>query len=152
MFSLGLDDAALASYAATIGSDCPFFIYDRPMFGEGRGEILTPFGIDLSAYRIEVALPEDCRVSTREAYSGVVPREARAADKGAGGRECLLSLREALERPVDEWRHVLVNDFEPSVFALYPEIAALKEEFYGRGAVYASMSGSGSAVFGIFRK
>lgn len=143
MFRLGLDDAALAGYAARLGSDCAFFVYNRPMFGEGRGEILTPYEIDLSGYEIRVEIPQGVSVSTKEAYSKVVPRNLLPEQ---------MSLREALSRPVEEWKNCLVNDFEPSVFALYPQIEALKNSMYERGAVYASMSGSGSSVFGIFRK
>lgn len=143
MFRLGLDDAALAGYAARLGSDCAFFVYNRPMFGEGRGEILTPYEIDLSGYEIRVEIPQGVSVSTKEAYSKVVPRNLLPEQ---------MSLREALSRPVEEWKDCLVNDFEPSVFALYPQIEALKNSMYERGAVYASMSGSGSSVFGIFRK
>lgn len=143
MFRLGLDDAALAGYAARLGSDCAFFVYNRPMFGEGRGEILTPYEIDLSGYEIRVEIPQGVSVSTKEAYSKVVPRDLLPEQ---------MSLREALSRPVEEWKDCLVNDFEPSVFALYPQIEALKNSMYERGAVYASMSGSGSSVFGIFRK
>lgn len=147
MFSLGLDDASLAAYAATIGSDCAFFVYNRPMLGKGRGEVLSPFKLDLSDYRIELAVPTGSRVSTREAYAGVVTRDSAALC----GRS-LPTLEDALERPIREWRDVLVNDFEQSVFPKHPEIAKLKEDFYRRGAVYASMSGSGSAVFGLFEK
>lgn len=143
MFRLGLDDAALSGYAARLGSDCAFFVYNRPMFGEGRGEILTPYEIDLSGYEIRVEIPQGVSVSTKEAYSKVVPRDLLPEQ---------MSLREALSRPVEEWKDCLVNDFEPSVFALYPQIEALKNSMYERGAVYASMSGSGSSVFGIFRK
>lgn len=143
MFRLGLDDAALAGYAARLGSDCAFFVYNRPMFGEGRGEILTPYEIDLSGYEIRVEIPQGVSVSTKEAYSKVVPRNLLPEQ---------MSLREALSRPVEEWKDCLVNDFEPSVFALYPQIEVLKNSMYERGAVYASMSGSGSSVFGIFRK
>lgn len=142
MFSLGLDDAALASRAASLGSDCPFFIYDRPMFGQGRGEVLTPWEIDLSGYEIRVEVPKGVKVSTKEAYSGL------DLDRSA----VRMPLREALSLPVEEWRGVLVNDFETSVFASHPGIAALKDRLYAEGAVYASMSGSGSAVFGLFRK
>lgn len=139
MFSLGLDSAALAARAARLGSDCAFFVFGRPMFGEGRGEILSPFDLDLSDYEIRVELPEGVRVSTKEAYSGVQP--------------CGVSnLREALLSPVSEWTGVIENDFEKSVFAAHPEIPALKQRFYDEGAVYAAMSGSGSAVFGLFRK
>lgn len=140
MFSLGLDDKALADYAARLGSDCAFFVYNRPMTGEGRGEILEAYDIDLSAYEIKVEIPEGVAVSTREAYGGIVPREPETG------------LREVLARPVTEWKDCLVNDFETTVFAKHPEIADLKQSFYERGAVYAAMSGSGSAVFGIFEK
>lgn len=138
LFGLGLDDAALAAYASRLGSDCAFFIHNRPMFGAGRGEILEPADVDLAAHRIEVAIPEGVHVSTREAYAGVVP-----CSEG-------LSVREIVSRPVEEWRGLLKNDFESSVFAAHPSIAALKEQFYASGAIYAAMSGSGSAVFGIF--
>lgn len=140
MFSLGLDDTRLAAYAARLGSDCAFFIYNRPMFGEGRGEILSPLDVDLSGYDIRVEVPRGVSVSTREAYGGIVPRvpEKRLAD--------LLAL------PVTEWEGNVVNDFEATVFPLHPEIEELKKEMYGRGAVYAAMSGSGSAVFGLFPK
>ena len=144
MFGLNLGTERLAAYAARLGSDCAFFIYDRPMFGTGRGELLEPYDIDLSAWDIRVEIPEGPGVSTREAYSGIVPRERRS--------ETLMPLREALSRPVSEWRDVLVNDFERTVFPLHPEIAALKERMYADGAVYAAMSGSGSSVFGLFKK
>ncbi len=142
MFSLGLDEAALARRAASLGSDCAFFIYDRPMFGEGRGEVLSPYEIDLSAYEIRVEIPKGVKVSTKEAYSGLDLSRSRER----------VPLREALSRPVVEWKECVRNDFEPSVFAVHPQIASLKEKFYSEGAVYASMSGSGSAVFGLFRK
>ena len=143
MFALGLDDEALAGYASSLGSDCPFFVYDRPMFGEGRGEILSECDIDLEDFRIELRIPEGVHVSTRDAYSKVVPREY------SPGR---MPLREALSLPVERWKEVLVNDFEPSVFAAWPQVGEEKRRLYDEGAVYASMSGSGSAVFGIFRK
>lgn len=141
MFSLGLSDERLAGYAARIGSDCAFFIYNRPMLGRGRGEQLSPFGPVLDGFGIRVGIPDGVRVSTREAYSGLAPREPGV------GRPPLL---DALARPVQEWKDCLVNDFEQSVFSLHPEIRALKERMYAEGAVYASMSGSGSAVFGVF--
>lgn len=145
MFSLGLDDSALADYAARLGSDCAFFIYNRPMLGEGRGEILTPYNLDLGGYEIKVEVPEGVSVSTREAYGGIRPRDHGASPSYPG-------LREALSFPVCQWRGRLVNDFETTVFALHPEIKALKDSMYARGAVYAAMSGSGSSVFGIFEK
>ena len=191
--NLGLSDSELASYAAELGSDCAFFVYCRPMFGSGRGEILEPFDIDLSDYDLRVELPLDAStgcpvaVSTKEAYSGIIPREQtaelhsparagqvpdsevvtenrlchythsvfskyqhvdglRATEKGE------LPLQEALKLPVEQWRGVVVNDFEATVCPRHPEISELIEDFYRRGAVYAAMSGSGSAVFGLFRK
>ena len=140
MFTLGLSDEALSDYASRLGSDCPFFIYDRPMFGQGRGEILTPFDIDLSGYEIRVAIPEGSHVSTREAYAGITPHLPE------------IPLSEVLRRPVGEWKDVLVNDFEPSVFRSHPEIEALKSQFYAQGAVYSAMSGSGSSVFALFAR
>lgn len=145
IFSLGLSKEQLAEYAAKLGSDCAFFIYNEPMLGEGRGELLSPYETDfLSDYEIRVELPKGVSVSTKEAYSGIVPREKMLSGP--------MPLKQALSLPVSEWKDHLVNDFETSVFALHPEIAALKQSFYDQGAVYASMSGSGSAVFGLFKK
>lgn len=153
MFSLGLSEHQLADYASRLGSDCAFFIYDRPMIGEGRGEVLTEY-LDLPAmwtgtddssaescqYELQVIAPAGIAVSTAEAYGGIVPRTPETP------------LREALERPVEQWDGVLVNDFETTVFAKHPELAAIKRSLYDTGAVYASMSGSGSALFAIYRK
>ena len=140
LFSLGLSDAALARRAALLGSDCAFFIYGTPMLGTGRGEVLEPFPIDLSGYRIVVEMPQGERVSTREAYAGIVPTVPK------------LLLREALLSPVAAWKDCVYNDFEATVFPAHPRIAALKAEMYARGAVYAAMSGSGAAVFGLFER
>ena len=152
IFSLGLDDAALAGLAARLGSDCPFFIYNRPMFVTGRGDVLEPFDIDLSGYRIEVAVPEGVAVSTKEAYAGLGSPPCSHASPRPLMRPSSLrsSIASLLYLPPEQWRGRLVNDFERSVFPAHPEIAALKEEFYRRGAIYASMSGSGSAVFALF--
>lgn len=137
---LGLSDQQLAGYAARLGSDCPLFIYNRPMIGEGRGEILTEYPLDLSQYDLQVLTPEGVSVSTKDAYAGIRPHFPE------------VSLRDALARPVEEWADVLVNDFEETVFAKYPELAAIKRSLYDSGAVYASMSGSGSALFALYRK
>ncbi len=138
--ALGLSEEQLAAYAARLGSDCAFFVYNRPMIGEGRGEILTEYLIDLSAYELQVLTPEGIAVSTADAYRGIKP----------GVPE--IGLREALSRPVEEWDGVLVNDFEGTVFEKYPELAAIKKSLYDSGAVYASMSGSGSALFALYRR
>lgn len=146
MFSLGLSQSGLAGYASRLGSDCAFFIYDRPMIGTGRGEVLEPYDLNLEDYEIRVEIPAGVNVSTKEAYGGIVPRERRP-DGSA-----LMPLREALSYPVEQWNGLLVNDFETTLFSIHPEIAELKRSMYERGAVYASMSGSGSSVFGIFKK
>lgn len=142
MFGLDLSDGSLAGYAAALGSDCAFFVYDRPMFGEGRGEILSPFPLPLDTrrYRMEVRVPEGISVSTADAYRGIVP--------GLPARP----LREVLGEDVTLWKDSLVNDFEKTVFRRYPALAAFKRSLYEEGAVYASMSGSGSAFFAIFEK
>lgn len=140
LFGLELTDEALAGYAARLGSDCALFIWDRPMFGEGRGEILTPWDLDLSAYDLQVIVPEGIAVSTAEAYRGIVPGMPEEP------------LRSVLARPVGEWPGRLVNDFEKTVFALHPQLGAIKQSLYDAGAAYAAMSGSGSALFALFPK
>lgn len=136
---LGLDEPKLAEYASRLGSDCAFFIYNRPMIGEGRGEILSEYSLDLGDLNLQVLTPEGVSVSTKDAYSGIRPHLPE------------VPLREALSRPVEQWDGVLVNDFEETVFAKYPELAAIKRSLYDSGAVYASMSGSGSALFALYR-
>lgn len=140
LFGLELTDEALVGYAARLGSDCALFIWDRPMFGEGRGEILTPWDLDLSAYDLQVIVPEGIAVSTAEAYRGIVPGMPEEP------------LRSVLARPVGEWPGRLVNDFEKTVFALHPQLGAIKQSLYDAGAAYAAMSGSGSALFALFPK
>lgn len=141
---LGLDDAQLAGYASRLGSDCAFFVYNRPMLGTGRGEILEPYDVDLSGLELKVIVPEGISVSTREAYGGIVPRDRMTAR--------LVPLRDALSRTPSEWKDCLVNDFETTVFERHPELSSIKQSLYDAGAVYASMSGSGSSLFGLFKK
>lgn len=139
--SLGLTEDQLARYAARLGSDCAFFVYNCPMIGEGRGEILSPYDLQMEdTYEIQVITPAGIAVSTKDAYGGIRPHLPE------------VPLREALSRPVGEWDGVLVNDFEETVFAKFPELAAIKRSLYDSGAVYASMSGSGSALFAIYEK
>ena len=150
LFSLGLDDQRLAGYASRLGSDCAFFIYNRPMLGQGRGEILTPYSLEGFGYgqegamdlpfTVKVVVPEGIAVSTAEAYRGIKPQVPQ------------IPLSEILALPVDKWKDCLVNDFETTVFAVHPELASIKDSLYESGAVYASMSGSGSALFGIYPK
>ena len=137
---LELTDDRLAAYAARLGSDCAFFIYNRPMFGSGRGEILEPFSLDLSPYRLEVVVPEGISVSTADAYRGIRPALPEKP------------LRQVLKQDVSTWKTDLHNDFEATVFAKYPSLAGVKEELYAKGAVYAAMSGSGSAFFALYPK
>lgn len=137
---LSLSDGELAAYAARLGSDCAFFIYNLPMFGSGRGEVLEPFDLDLSAFEFKVYIPEGVSVSTADAYRGIVPQLPEKP------------LREVLSQPVETWKTELKNDFEQTVFAKYPSLAPVKEMLYAQGAVYAAMSGSGSAFFQIKKK
>ena len=138
LFELGLSIERLEELAGRLGADCAFFVRNIPQWGSGRGDILTPAEIDLSEYTIRVEIPEGVHVRTADAYKGLTPHEPSAP------------LREVLALPVSQWRDCVVNDFEASVFANHPEIAALKERFYADGAVYSSMTGSGAAVFGLF--
>ena len=138
LFSLGLSTVELEQYAARLGADCAFFIRNIPQWGSGKGDILKPAEIDLSNYEIRVELPVGVHVRTADAYKGLTPHEP------------VIALREAVTRPVSEWRGCVVNDFEASVFPGHPAIAKLKEKMYAEGAIYASMTGSGAAVFGIF--
>jgi len=141
LFELGLSDERLAAYAARLGSDCAFFIYNRPMLGTGRGEILTDFPEgNLEGYRIDVIVPEDISVSTADAYRGIVPHIPEHP------------IEEVLRMGVESWNGKLFNDFETTVFAKYPALSKIKETFYEKGAIYASMSGSGSSVYGIFKE
>ncbi|MCI7749758.1 MAG: 4-(cytidine 5'-diphospho)-2-C-methyl-D-erythritol kinase [Bacteroidales bacterium] len=139
---LGLEREQLLPYAARLGSDCALFLYDCPVFGEGRGEVLRPFSLPIGIggeYRLEIVVPEGISVSTAEAYRGIVPAIPE------------IRLEEALKRPVKEWKDLIVNDFEKRVFKEHPQLAAIKQSLYDSGAVYAAMSGSGSALFAIYR-
>ncbi|MBR5877675.1 MAG: 4-(cytidine 5'-diphospho)-2-C-methyl-D-erythritol kinase [Alistipes sp.] len=137
MFELGLSEEELISLASELGSDTAFFVRNSPQLCEGRGEIMTPVKLDLD-YKWLVLVKPEANVSTREAYAGVKPAVPE------------VPLAERLQRPVDEWQECVKNDFEPSVFDAHPAIAKAKADLIEAGAVYASMSGSGSVVYGIF--
>lgn len=140
IFDLKLSDEKLKTYALQLGSDCPFFIEDKPMLGSGRGEVLTDISISLSG-KFFVLVKPDIHVSTAEAYAGVTLTRHSA------------SVKDILEnKAINQWKDHLKNDFEESVFAKQPVISGIKQELYQQGALYASMSGSGSAVYGIFEK
>lgn len=136
-FHLHLSDNQLEAYAATLGADCAFFIRNKPTFAEGIGNIFSPIELSLSGYGIMIVKP-DIFVSTREAFSNIHPHRPEHP------------IKEVIQRPVSEWKETLINDFEASVFPLHPAIEAIKQELYNQGAAYASMSGSGSSVFGLF--
>lgn len=138
LFGLNLSAAQMASYAAQLGADCAFFVYSTPCYAEGIGEVLTPISLDLSGWHIGVVRPA-IPVPTKEAFSRIRPHYPK--------KNC----REVVMQPVETWREELVNDFEESVFALHPELLAVKQQLYKMGATYAAMSGSGSALFGLFR-
>lgn len=138
LFELRLTVPQLTDYARELGSDCAYFLLNGPAFGAGRGDVLEPAATILKGYFMVVVVP-NVHVSTAQAYAGVKPSQP------------LEPLAVTLKRPIETWKDKLVNDFEPSVFARFPELAALKTKMYDLGAVYASMSGSGSAIYGIFR-
>lgn len=136
-FQLGLSLQSLKTYAAMLGSDCAFFISNEPQLGSGRGEILTSTRISLKGKFIVVVNP-NIHISTAEAFAGITPKQSE------------VTIEQVLSKPISEWRDLLKNDFEYSIFAKYPSIENIKDQLYGHGAIYASMSGSGSSVFGIF--
>lgn len=138
-FELGLTNKQMEQYAARLGADCAFFIQSSPCYAEGIGEILQPIALDLSGWHIGVVRP-DIPVPTKEAFSRIQPHYPA------------LNCREAVMQPVETWRNNLTNDFEKSVFALHPEIGNVKEQLYNMGATYAAMTGSGSALFGLFKE
>ena len=138
-FLLGLSTQQMQQYAARLGADCAFFILSQPAYAEGIGERLEPIALNLNQYWIAVVRP-DIPVPTKEAFSLVHPHHPE--------KNC----RDVVMQPIETWRQDLVNDFEQSVFTLHPEIGAIKQQLYSLGAVYSAMSGSGSAVFGLFRE
>lgn len=137
-FGLGLSDEQLIGYAARLGADCSFFILNKPCYAEGIGEKLQPISLDLSGWYLAIVRP-DIPVSTKEAFSLITPQHPE--------KNC----RDVVMQPVETWRDVLTNDFEKSVFALYPKIGQIKQRLYDLGAAYAAMSGSGSSLFGLFQ-
>lgn len=137
LFSLGLTDQTLASIALELGADCPFFICNKPAIATGIGEILSPAHLPHTNLHICIAKPP-FSISTVQAYAGVTPKLPST------------SLVKALSLPANQWKHAVSNDFESPLSTRFPQIENLKNIFYDRGAVYASLSGSGSAVYGIF--
>ncbi|RYY34952.1 MAG: 4-(cytidine 5'-diphospho)-2-C-methyl-D-erythritol kinase [Sphingobacteriaceae bacterium] len=139
MFGLNLSIDQMENYARQLGADCAFFIQNKPVFAYGKGDEFKPVSLDLSAYKIVLVMPP-AHVSTGEAYRGVKPKPVNQ------------SLQELVALPVTEWKHHIKNDFEESVFKNHPAIRGVKAALYNAGALYASMSGSGASVFGIFEE
>lgn len=147
---LSLSSETLATYAAKLGSDCAFFLHDRPMLGKGRGNVLSNFelknidfgqeGGEVASYELKVITHDEIHVSTADAYRGITPKTPE------------ISLEEALLSSIENWKEVIKNDFEETVFSKYPKLKAVKTSLYESGAIYASMSGSGSAFFAIYKK
>ena len=138
-FNLSLNDLQMQEIASQVGADCPFFINNKPVFAQGIGDVFSDINLSLKGRTIVLVKP-NIGVSTADAYSMVTPKQPQ------------VRLTEILEQPIQNWKELVVNDFEISVFNKYPEIAAIKDRLYDLGAIFASMSGSGSAVFGLFEK
>lgn len=138
-FNLNLSNQILENYARKLGSDCAFFIENAPKFATEKGDVFEDIDVNLKNKYLVVVYP-NLHVSTAEAYAGVQPRNASA------------NLFESLQKPIETWKNSIENDFEISVFRKYPQLMELKNYFYSKGAIYASMSGSGSAIFGIFEQ
>jgi len=134
-----LSEEKLHELAARLGSDCPFFLHGKPMMMEGRGDILSPVSLQLNEFYLLLLFPE-IHVSTAEAYAGVIPAIPE------------IHLRDLIREPVNQWIDLVENDFERSVFKKYPELDQIKQGLYQAGAIYASLSGSGSSLYGIFKE
>lgn len=137
-FELNLSNSDLENFAAELGSDCPFFIKNSAQYASGRGEILSPIDLVLQNYSFALIKP-NFGISTKEAFSGLSPKPSQQ------------DLRELVKLPVESWRGLIKNDFEESLFPKFPVLEKIKNDLYQRGAIYASMSGSGSTMFGIFK-
>lgn len=138
-FKLNISEPELAALAVQLGADCPFFVYNKPMFASGIGEIFEDVGLTLQDYHFVLIKP-DIHIPTRDAFAEIKPVQPQ------------LSLKDIVKLPLREWKDLMINDFEKSIFPKYPVIKEIKEQLYDMGAIYASMSGSGSSVFGIFKE
>lgn len=138
-FNLQLSTEKMEEYASRLGADCAFFVRNQPVFATGIGNIFEPIELSLKGYHLVLVKP-DIFVSTKDAYANVTPKHPET------------SLKEIIQAPIETWKKTMKNDFEESVFMKFPEIAAIKDKLYDLGAIYASMSGSGSSVFGIFKE
>lgn len=140
LFCLNLSKEELKQEVRSLGADCAFFVENRPCYATGIGDILQPIDLSLKGYELLLVKPDGISVNTKTAYQGITPCQPA------------LPLLKALQLPVERWKDFVVNDFEHTVFNIYPVIANLKQRLYDEGAVYAAMSGSGACVFGLFRQ
>ncbi len=138
-FDLGLNEQQLIDYASQLGSDCPFFVYNKACHATGRGEILKPITLDLSNYQFLLVHP-GVHIATAWAFQQLNPHTKSE------------SIQSIIEKPIADWKNSLINDFEAPVFKAEPTLSVIKDQLYQLGAIYASMSGSGSSLFGIFPK
>lgn len=141
LFLLELSNDQMTNYARNLGSDCAFFIVNKPVFAFDKGDQFEPLDLDLTGYRIEVVTP-DIHVSTAEAYS-MIDLQAKSWTHDS-------PLKEMIRKPIVEWKKILINDFEKPVFNKYPELERIKQDLYNQGALYVSITGSGSGIFGVF--
>ncbi|NOQ26521.1 MAG: 4-(cytidine 5'-diphospho)-2-C-methyl-D-erythritol kinase [Bacteroidales bacterium] len=138
LMKLNLNNNDLIRYAEEVGSDCPFFIINKPSFATEKGNILSPIDLNLKGYFLVLVHP-GININTAKAYARTIPKRPKT------------SLLELIKQPIEDWKETIKNDFEDSVFKDHPILKDLKDQLYDLGASYASMSGSGSAVFGIFK-
>ena len=138
IFKLNISNKSLEKYALELGADCPFFIDNTPKYVEGVGELMTKINIDSSDFEIEIINP-NIHISTAEAYNSIIPREPK------------YNLREIVDIPIDKWKNQVINDFEKPIFHQYPDLEGYKKSFYKKGALYSSMTGSGSVIYGLFK-
>lgn len=137
IFKLELSIIELEEYALQLGADCPFFIENSPKYITGIGEKMRNINLDLSSYKLKFIYP-DLHISTAEAYGGIIPSQPKT------------NLLDLINQPIENWKKSVKNDFEVAAFAKYPELAKMKEQLYADGAIYASMTGSGSVIYGVF--
>lgn len=138
-FELQLSTTKLEGLATTLGADCPFFVQNIPTFAQGIGEVFTPIDLSLKGYYLYLIKPE-VFISTAMAFSNISPKHPK------------VSLKDILNLPIEQWRDLMINDFEEPIFKLLPELKQLKDWMYEQGAVYAAMSGSGSTIYGLFKE
>jgi 4-diphosphocytidyl-2-C-methyl-D-erythritol kinase len=137
IFKIELSIIELEEYALQLGADCPFFIENSPKYITGIGEKMRNINLDLSSYKLKFIYPE-LHISTAEAYGGIIPSQPKK------------NLLDLINQPIENWKKSVKNDFEVAAFAKYPELAKMKEQLYADGAIYASMTGSGSVIYGVF--